>query len=216
MRLGVALLVAALVAQGQLAAQDPAPILDRAAEAYRSRGGLTARFSQLVVNEMIGTLASEGTLFQSGENHLALRFTDPPGEAIVADGTHIWVYTPSATPGQVLRFPLPSDPTYGFNVLSWFLDRPTERYRSRYQGTDEIKGHAVDVIHLTPRETDLPFTEATVALDRESGLPRRLSMLERSGTEQTFTLWNFDLDPELPEDAFRFRVPSGVRVIDQQ
>lgn len=199
-----------------LAAQDPAPLLERAAEVYRSHQGLTARFDQVVVNEMIGTLASEGTLYQTGENLLALRFTDPPQEAIVADGQHIWVYTPSATPGQVLRFPLPSDPTYGFNVLSWFLDRPTQRYHSEYLGRDVIEGHAVDVIRLVPREEGLPFTEATVSLDGDSGLPRRLSMQEHSGTERTFTLGGFQLDPNFPEGTFRFDPPRGVRVVDQQ
>ena len=89
---------------------------------------------------MIGTYESRGVLVQSGESKLAMRFTDPQGEAIVMDGEHIWVYTPSTTPGQVIRLKVPSDPTYGPNVLAWILTNPAQRYRARYIRSDAIGG----------------------------------------------------------------------------
>jgi outer membrane lipoprotein-sorting protein len=146
---------------------------------------------------------------------MALRFEDPPTEAIVMDGTYIWVYTPSATPNQVTRLPLPSAPTYGLNVLSWILDKPAERYRATYRERSVIMNHAVDVIDLDPKDPSLPFVRAAVWLDAETGLPRRVMLLERPGTIRVFTLWGFKLNQEFPPDTFTFDVPSGVTIVDQ-
>ena len=93
---------------------------------------------------MIDSSESRGTLMQAGESRFAMRFTEPPGEAIVIDGAHVWVYTPSTVPGQVIRLAVPSGgPVYGYNLLAWLLglgrgqqvirrDRPeTERAQER-------------------------------------------------------------------------------------
>ena len=197
------------------AAQDPMPILERSSRIYQDLYSLEATFDQMVDNEMIGRLESHGQLYQQGQSRMALRFEDPPTEAIVMDGTYIWVYTPSATPNQVLRMPLPSAPTYGLNVLSWILDKPAERYRATYRERSVIMNHAVDVIDLDPKDPSLPFVRAAVWLDTETGLPRRVMLLERPGTIRVFTLWDFKLNQEFPPDTFTFDVPSGVTVVDQ-
>lgn len=212
--LGLALALATLAA-GSAQAQDPVPILERSAAVYRDLGSVTARFDQVVDNKMLGRLESHGMLYQKGQSLLALRFEDPPTEAIVADGTYIWIYTPSATPNQVTRIPLPSVPTYGINVLSWILDRPAERYRASYRERATVRTHAVDVIDLEPRDSTLPFVRAAVWLDAESALPRRVELIERSGTHRVFTLWQFRLNRELPPETFAFRVPHGVSIVDQ-
>ena len=89
-------------------AQDAQAIIGRAARVYRSLASLQADFVQLIDNPMIDSAESRGTLVQAGPAKLAMRFSDPPGEAIVIDGEHVWVYTPSTVPDQVVRFPFPA------------------------------------------------------------------------------------------------------------
>jgi outer membrane lipoprotein carrier protein len=145
-----------------------------------------------------------------------MRFADPPGEAIVIDGERVWVYTPSTVPGQVLRLPLPSGgPVYGYNILAWLLDRPAERYEARYLRQERLSNRAVDIVELIPTVPDLPFDRAVLWLDREDGLPRRLEITEKSGALRTLALSNMRLNRTIPDDTFTFRVPSGVRVVDQ-
>jgi outer membrane lipoprotein carrier protein len=207
--------VAPLAAQ-QAPATDAGALIGRAARVYRSLGSLQADFAQQIDDEMVGKSTSAGTLLQAGQAKLAMRFRDPAGDAIVLDGKQVWIYTPSTTPGQVLRMGLPSGgPVYGYNLLAWFLDRPTERYQARYLRADQVSGTAVDVIELIPLNQDMPFARAVISLGRADALPRRLEIQERAGGTRTLTLTNLRVNRGVPAKAFEFEVPAGVRVVDQ-
>lgn len=145
-----------------------------------------------------------------------MRFSDPPGEAIVIDGKHVWIYTPSTVPGQVIRSRVPSGgPVYGYNLLAWLLDRPAERYKARYLRSERIAARPNDVIELVPAVPDLPFSRAIVWLDREDALPRRLEIQEQSGATRTLRLKRLRVNEPVPKEAFTFKIPPGARVVDQ-
>jgi outer membrane lipoprotein carrier protein len=204
-----------LAAQQQRAA-DAGAIIGRAARVYRALGSLQADFTQQIDDEMVGKSSSKGTLVQSGQSKLAMRFSEPGGDAIILDGKQIWVYTPSTTPGQVIRMGLPSGgPVYGYNLLAWFLDRPAERYQARYLRADQVGGAAVDVVELVPLNQDMPFSRAVISLGRADALPRRLEIEECTGGTRTLTLSNLRVNRGVPAKAFEFEVPAGVRVVDQ-
>ena len=195
--------------------QDPTAIIERAAQSYRRITSFRADFRQVIADSMIGTFESRGKLVQSGESKLSMRFTDPQGEAIVMDGERLWVYTPSTTPGQVLRLKVPTDPTYGPNVLAWILTRPSERYQARYLRADAVGGRGADVIVLTPIDRSLPFTQAVVWIDQFDNLPRRLEIRERSGQQRTLVLTAVETNRRVSDATFRFDIPAGVRIVDQ-
>jgi outer membrane lipoprotein carrier protein len=206
------LLAGALLAQGD---DSGIAMAERAASAYQALSSFRADFRQVIDDDMLGVLKSKGRLVQSGTDRLAMRFADPDGEAIVMDGKQIWVYTPSTTPGQVLRLPIPSGPTFGPNVLAWLLERPSQRYRISFVRSDQIDKRAVDVIALVPLDTALPFRRAVLWLDRQDALPRRLEVDERSGTKRTLTLSALRVNGPVDDNTFRFAVPPGIRVVDQ-
>lgn len=194
---------------------DPRVLIEKAAQAYRGITSFSADFRQVIADAMIGTYESTGRLVQAGDALLSMRFTDPRGDAIVMDGERIWVYTPSTTPGQVVRLKVPSDPTYGPNVLAWILTDPARRYQSSYVRVDQVAGRAVDVISMTPIDRSLPFTEAVVWLDQFDHLPRRLEIRERGGQRRTLTFTGVETRRRIPAETFVFKVPDGVRVVDQ-
>jgi len=209
-------LAALAAAPAGMAAQDAAAIVGRSSTVYRSLTSISADFVQVINNPMIDSATSKGTLVQAGQDKLAMRFTDPSGEAIVIDGQYAWVYTPSTTPGQVIRMRVPSGgPVYGYNILAWLLDRPAERYKATYVRADRVEGRTVDVVQLEPAVPDLPFDRAILWLDKGDGLPRRLDITEHSGATRTLILSKVRTDRSVPKDTFTFKVPSGVRVVDQ-
>jgi outer membrane lipoprotein carrier protein len=210
------LLLLALAIAGPLHAQEASAVIGRSSRVYRSLSSLRADFTQLIQNPMIDSSESRGTLMQSGEAKFSMRFSDPPGEAVVIDGQHVWVYTPSTVPGQVLRLAVPSGgPVYGYNLLAWLLDRPAERYKATLLKSEELNGRTMDVVELEPAVPDLPFDRAVLWLDRQDALPRKLDITETSGSRRVLTLSKVQVNRPAPAGTFTFTVPAGVRVVDQ-
>ena len=199
-----------------LAQPDALTIVRRAGSMYRGLTSLQADFTQVVEDAQLGdTLRSTGRLYQAGPNAFAMRFTDPPDEAIVIDGRHVWVYTPSSTPGQVIRMQMESDPVYGANLLARILDRPADRYRVAYLRPDTASGRSVDVVALVPRGTNLNFSKAILWLDQDDALPRRIELFESQGVRRILSLSHLRPNAPVPGETFAFVIPKGVRVVDQ-
>jgi outer membrane lipoprotein-sorting protein len=118
-------------------------------------------------------------------------------------------------PGQVIRLSASGGPAYGYNLLAWILDRPAERYHASYLRAEQLGERATDVIQLVPAVPDLPFTKAVIWLDRQDALPRRLQINETSGATRTLNLSKIKVNQRVPDQTFAFKVPSGVRIVDQ-
>jgi outer membrane lipoprotein carrier protein len=215
MRHGLLLAGIVLAPAATQPAQDPAAIAIRASAVYRSLTSVRADFHQIIEDRMIGTQESRGELVQAGTATLAMRFTDPRGDAIVLDGTYAWIYTPSTTPGQVIRMAIPSDPVYGLNVVARILDRPTERYSIRWLRTGHTGERTADVLEFIPRSADPLFSRAILWIDRQSALPLRMELDELTGMRRTLILSRIRVNQPVSRGDFTFEVPPGVRVVQR-
>ena len=196
---------------------DPWPILDRASATYQTITSLSADFVQIITNPMIGSPdTTRGRLYQMRPSRFAMRFTAPKGDRIVADGRFLWLYTPSTTPGQVIRSRIPEYGTTGPNLIGQFVEQPRERYTAQYVRADSLaKAGAVDVIRLVPKGHEQPYSEATIWVGREDGLVHRVDIEESSGQERTVILRNIRVNRGVPGRELTFAPPAGVRVVDQ-
>src|SRR5947209_9537347 len=200
----------------RLTAQDPWPVLDHASQTYQTIANLSADFVQVVANPMIGAPdTTRGRLYQMRPSRFAMRFTDPKGDRIVADGRYLWLYTPSTTPGQVIRSRIPEVGTTGPNLIGQFVERPRERYTARYVRSDSLSGGTADVVAPTPKEHDQPYRAAVIWIDRADGLVRRIEITETGGQQRTVVLDNLRMNAGAPGREFTFLPPAGVRVVDQ-
>lgn len=199
-----------------LAVQDPWPSLDRASASFDTVKTLQADFIQIVDNPMLGDPdTTRGKLFQRRPSYFAMRFTEPRNDRIVADGRHLWLYTPSTTPGQVIRTAIPGTGTTGPNLIGQFVEHPRERYTARWLRADSGSDGSVDVIALTPRAGDLPYSEATVWIAKRDGLVRRIDIVETSGQQRTIILSSLVVNRAIPAREFKFSPTSGLQVVDQ-
>src|SRR3989441_761675 len=200
----------------RLSAQDPWPVLDHASQTYQTITTLSADFVQVIVNPMIGSPdTTRGRLYQMRPSRFAMRFTEPKGDRIVADGRYLWLYTPSTTPGQVIRSRIPEVGTTGPNLIGQFVERPRQRYDARYLRQDSLPGGMADVVALVPKSKDQPYSEARIWVDRNDGLVRRIEIAETSGQQRTVILGNLKVNGGAPSRALPFAPPAGVRVVDQ-
>jgi outer membrane lipoprotein carrier protein len=169
-----------------------------------------------VINPMLGAPdTTRGHLYQMRPSRFAMRFTDPRGDRIVADGRFLWLYTPSTTPGQVLRSRIPEYGSTGPNLIGQFVEHPRDRYTARYVRADSLPDGVADVVTLVPKTGDQPYSEATIWVGRDDGLVRRLDIVEASGQRRTVLLRDIRVNGGVPGRELTFSPPAGVRVVDQ-
>lgn len=196
------------------AAQDVSAVLQHAERAYQAVSSLTATFTQTIINPMLGgPETTYGRLFLVPPDRFAMRFTDPNGERIVADGTWLWLYAPSSAPQQVIRQPIPQSGAQTPNLVAQFVERPLERYRASFVASDTVSGDTVDIIQLVPFDEGLGFREAEIAVARTDGVLRRIALVEPSGQRRRIVLSAIRTNVRVPPSELTFDVPKGTRVV---
>lgn len=194
---------------------DPGAILDRAVAAYSQVRTLRADFTQTIHDEMLGAdETTRGEFLQQRPNRFAMRWRQPAGDLILADGQYLWVFLPSSAPNQVARSELSSRPGESVDLVAEFLDRPRERFTVAYDRGDAVDRRAADVLALTPRDRNAPYRRVKVWVDRQDNLVRRVEITEASGATRHITFDRLSINQAIPASSFTFRPPPGVRVVD--
>ena len=188
---------------------------DRVAKAWSSHETLEAQFDQQIMNPLVGRTAnSHGKFQQQKPGRVNITFTDPAGDKIVGDGTSLWVYLPSSTPGQVLKLPADADGAVVADLLGQLLDAPKRAFTFSGGDAVTIDGRATKRVLMVPRTANsVPFTKATLWLDDKEPRPVRVQVTDTQGVERTITLTTWVPNATLPKDAFTFKPPKGVKVI---
>jgi outer membrane lipoprotein-sorting protein len=193
--------------------QEAIAILERASARHEALDGFCATFHQVIDVTLLGdTIASRGELCQARSDRFDMRWSDPRGDRIVADGMDLWVYFPSVDEGAVNRTRL-TGAEGRFDLHREFLSNPGERYDATYIGTEQAGGRPTYLVALRPTEPS-PYRSARVWIDTADYLIRKIEIEELdSENTRTVELTNIRLDPNLPADHFRFDPPAGVQVI---
>lgn len=196
-------------------AQPVDSVIIRAVAAWKNVKTLRATFEQTVMNPITGSaMHSRGSLQQRKPNRLAITFTDPAGDRIVADGSHVWVFLPSATPGQVIRMTNAQAGASNTDLIGQFLDTPRSKYDITDAGTERLNGRATRALVLTAKQgQSLPFIRAKVWVDAKDSLIRQFESTDRNGVSRKVRLLTLSPNAAVDAAAFRFSVPKGVRVI---
>ena len=199
---------------------DADAMLDKAATAHSALRSLKATFEQVIQNPLTGSSASaRGEMLQKGPRYLAIRFSQPKGDLIVADGQALWVYLPSTNPGQVFRVPIGAQGSAvagSVDVLSAFFQQPRGHYDVKDAGVSPIDGRDAHAIILMPKKPgDAPFTKAVVWIDPRSAYVRQFETTDASGLVRTVKVTRFGANAPINDNVFRFVPPANVKIFDQ-
>jgi outer membrane lipoprotein carrier protein len=188
------------------------PILERAAERYREMAGFCASFVQVVRNDILRqTTRSRGELCQRRPDRFEMRFAEPAGDRVVADGTHLWVYLPSIDPGQAIRSTLAQNEGR-FDLHREFLTDPGTRYTPSLDGEETLDGRRHYILRLEPRVPS-PYLRARIWVDAADGLVRILEITEEVDFVRRLELSSLRVNPTVAADWFRFTPPPGIQVV---
>jgi outer membrane lipoprotein carrier protein len=200
-----------------LRAQSPEQTLDRAVAAWGKVKTARATFEQTVTNSLTGSSANaRGEFQQQRPNKLAIRFTEPAGDRIVADGSSIWIYLPSSTPGQVVKRSATDETAVPIDITGEFLTDPKSRYNVSAAGSATVSGHAAHALTLVPKqENAAPFSKATIWVDDDDALVRQFEVVEQTGVTRRVRITSLELNAAVDRGAFSFTPPRGVRVVER-
>lgn len=206
--------IAAQSPSGSDSGEDPNPLLEQASQRYAGLEGFCAEFAQeRVVPLLDRTTRSRGTLCQMRPGFFLMEFSEPDGDRVVADGESLWIYYPSVDPEQVIRTRLGgAGGTFDFHAE--FLEDPTRRFDAEYVGREEVTGRSTHVIALRPLES-VAYEEATVWLEVERGLIRKVEIVEENESLRRMTLSDIRVEPGLNPSRFAFEPPEDAQVLDR-
>ena len=186
--------------------------IDAAVKAYANIRTAKASFEQTITNPLLGsTLRSKGDFEQSRPNRFAFRFSDPKGDVIICDGQYVWAYLPTSAPGRVNRMPCGSG---SLDLIGEFFSNPTQRYTIGDGGAATVGDRKAHIVALTPKSKDAAFTRAKVWIDLANGSLLQFEAVEPSGLTRMVRITSFTPNAAVKESAFKFTVPSGVKVVD--
>ena len=189
-------------------------VLNRAIAAYADVRTLRASFTQSVRDPMLGDAVTRGELMQERPNKFVMRWTEPRGDMLLADGQWLWIYLPSSAPNQVVKSAITGRAGTSPDIINEFLDRPRERFTIALLRSEAVGGRPADVLSLTPRQRTLPYSRVLAWVDRRDGLVRQVEITEASGMVRRITMDRLQVNPALPAGTFTFRPPTGARVVD--
>jgi outer membrane lipoprotein carrier protein len=201
--------------------QNPAAVFDRAVAAYSHVTTAQGTFEQSITNPLTGTASiARGDFVQQRPSRLAVRFTEPAGDRIVADGKWVWIYTPSSAPGQVMRMPVNDGRTapvaggVSIDFITQLLSGPTTRYVVTGAGPDTVAGRSTYIIVLVPRQTE-QIVKARLWVDDADGAVRQFEVTDQSGTLRHVRVIKETFNAPVDRSSFAFTPPAGVKVVNQ-
>jgi outer membrane lipoprotein carrier protein len=213
------ILVALALLASSAGAQSVDDILTHARAAYKDVNTVRASFEQTLTSGLTGdTSLARGDMLQLRPNRLSVKFTEPAGDRIVADGTWLWVYAPSATPNQVVKMPLAGgddNESAAVDFVREFIESPRTRFEVSPGAADTSLGHKAHILVLVPKKPG-QYTKATVWIDDDDGVVRQFEVVDGTGSTRRIRFTKLAFNVPVDKSAFSYTPPNGVKVVDRQ
>ena len=201
---------------GQTAAStdDATEILRRTEQRADAIRTLEADFVQnLRVPLLNQTQNSTGKLYQRKPDRFLMRFTQPAGDIMVADGRYFWLYYPSSDRTQVIRTSIAKGGG-AVDLQRQFIGNATARFVPTLNRSEAVDGHDSYVVTLVPREAS-PYKVLRIWVDKGDYTVRRFEMTEENESVRRVELRNIRVNGAIPDNLFSFTPPQGTQVFDQ-
>jgi chaperone LolA len=194
--------------------QDANEILRRVETTAAGIRTLEADFVQRLRVPLLGTdRTSSGRLYQRKPDRFAMRFTEPAGDVMVADGRYFWVYYPSTDRTQVIRTSIAEGGEQA-DFQRQFLSDATRRFVATLNGPETVDGQPVWALTLVPRG-ESPYKVIRIWVDQASYLVRRFEMTEDNDSVRRLELRNLRVNQPVADAQFSFTPPAGTHIFEQ-
>ena len=171
--------------------------------ALRATHDATATFHQ-TRTDALGTTRSRGRLEYRKPRRLRLEWLGTvPATAIVNDDS-VWFYQPAQK--SVLK----GSAAAGGAPPALFLEESVAALERTYR----VRADGATGLVLEPRDVRAPWARLALALDPQTGWPRRLTLSARDGTRTTLEFGRFRTNRGSTAARFAPRFPRGTTVVE--
>jgi outer membrane lipoprotein-sorting protein len=195
--------------------------MDRSAQSFRS---LSAKMHRVQFTAVLSeSSAMEGTMrLKREKNGTAgvVEFQPPDPRTVFIKGKTVQIYYPKANTVEIYdtsKYVSNIDQflLLGFGTTSAEL---MQSYNVAGGGAEAINGKMCARIELTPKKAELKqlITKIELWVPEDSANPLREKVTEPSRNYELVDYSDLQLNPSLPESAFDFRPPKGVKTMYPQ
>jgi len=194
--------------------QDANEILRHVEQTAAGIRTLEADFTQSLRVPLLNTdRTSTGKLYQRKPDRFLMRFTDPAGDVMVADGRYFWIYYPSTDRTQVVRTSIAQGGEQA-DFQKQFLSNATDRFVATLNGQEAVAGRPAWALTLVPKR-ESPYKVVRIWVDREDYMVRRFEMTEENNSVRRVELRNLKVNQPVSDALFTFTPPAGAHVFEQ-
>jgi outer membrane lipoprotein carrier protein len=193
-----------------LAAPRTDTLLKGVEERYNRPKTMTMHFEQTQSGRGRITRAESGTLYLQKPGRMRWEYTDPAGKLFLSDGKYVYYYNPATL--QVSRSKLKE--TDDIRAPLAFLMGRLDFYRDFKEFRTKPEGEDVYIV-ATPKSERAPYTQVAFLVAPDY----RIKMLRVTGQDQSVMVYRLSdekVNPPLSADTFRFRLPQGARIVDEE
>ncbi len=200
--------------QSAASAADAAEILRRTEQRADAIRTLEADFVQSVRVPLLNqSQNSAGKLYQRKPDRFLMRFTQPAGDVMVADGRYFWLYYPSTDRTQVIRTSIAKGGG-AVDLQRQFIGNAAARFVATLNRGEVVDGHDTHALTLVPRQAS-PYKVLRIWVDKDDYTVRRFEMTEENESVRRVELRNIRVNGTIPDNLFSFTPPPGAQVFDQ-
>ena len=205
-------LALALASARAASAQTLDAALDKAARLYSATKTARGALEQTVINSLTQARYNSKAEYQQQFPHkMSINFTDPRGDRIVVDGSFVWLYTPSMSPGVVTKAPISAAATW-LNLINVALNSDRSKFKFTDAGRETVQNVQTRVVLVTPLQPTLDLIHAKFWIDEATGRVPQFEVKETADRTRRIRFTDLRLEAAVDTSQFMFVVPRGVTV----
>lgn len=192
-------------------------ILHQIEQAGKNLIDLKADFHQVKVFTLFeDKTESSGKLIYKKSGKILWEFEKPDPSKLIINKNTAWLYVPKIKQVQKVNL---KDRARTESILIGFGTSAAEiqeTYEISFLGIDKIDQRKVYILELIPKSKDLSsyFSKITLWIEGERWIPVKTQLLEHNEDITTLFFSAIQLNTQVADDLFNFKIPGDVEVVD--
>jgi outer membrane lipoprotein carrier protein len=192
---------------------DLGTVIDRMQKRYDQAKDFHARFSQSYSRAVMGrTTLSTGQISFKKPGRMRWDYETPEARMFLSNGQVLWLYEP--TEKQAFKQDLKTSQLPAALAFLMGKGKIADEFDVSF-AKDAKQGRPSDYrLALAPKQPQSTYKSILFVVDPKEFLVRESVLVDSQGNTNHFTFDDLEVNGKVPDSAFKWTPPGGVRVVD--